>query len=90
LQDIDGGALGGAAAGSIAATTEVEEDVDGGPPLEVLPVGPTTATTEVEDDVDGELPRGCCRWIRQRPPLRLKRTSMAVPLIEIREHPPST
>jgi hypothetical protein len=84
------GPLGALPAGSIATTTEVEEDVDGRPPLEVLPVGPTTATTEVEEDVDGELPGGCCRWVRQRPPLRLKRTSMVVPLIEIWEHPPST
>jgi hypothetical protein len=43
--------------GPTTATTEVEEDVDGGP-LGVLPVGPTASTPEVEEDVDGGAPDG--------------------------------
>jgi hypothetical protein len=43
--------------GLTAATTEVEEDVDGGP-LGVLPVSPTASTPEVEEDVDGGAPDG--------------------------------
>jgi hypothetical protein len=35
-----------------AATTIVEEDVDGGP-LGVLPVSPAVATTIVEENIDG-------------------------------------
>jgi hypothetical protein len=34
-------------------------------------------TTEVEEDVDGGPLRGCCRWVWQQPPLKLKKTSMA-------------
>jgi hypothetical protein len=48
--------LGALLAGSAAATTEVEEDIDGGLCGEGgggLPVGPAAATTEVKDDVDG-------------------------------------
>jgi hypothetical protein len=48
----------------IAATTEVEEDVDDEPLGGVLPVGPTTATTEVEEDINGGLLSGCCRQAR--------------------------
>jgi hypothetical protein len=45
--------LGVLSAGAAAATTVVEEDVDG-KPLGVLPAGPGVATTIVEEDVDGE------------------------------------
>jgi hypothetical protein len=38
-------------------TTEVEEDIDGGP-LGVLSAGLAAATTEVEKDIDGGPPRG--------------------------------
>jgi hypothetical protein len=62
-----------------SATIEVEEDVDGRLPG-VLLAGPAAATTEVEEDVDGSPPRGCYRRVRQRPPPRLKRTSMTGPL----------
>jgi hypothetical protein len=62
-------------AGPAAATTEVEGDVDGGP-LGVLLAGPVVATTEVEKDVDGGPPGRCCRQVRQRPPPKLKETSM--------------
>jgi hypothetical protein len=34
------------------ATTEVEEDVNGGP-LGVLPASPAAATTKIEEDIDG-------------------------------------
>jgi hypothetical protein len=34
-------------------TTEVDEDVDGEPPWDVLSGVPATATTEVDEDVDG-------------------------------------
>jgi hypothetical protein len=61
------------------ATTEVEEDVDGGP-LGVLSLSPTVATTEVKENVDGGPPTGCCQRVRQRPPPNLKKTSMAGPL----------
>jgi hypothetical protein len=40
-----------------AATTEVVEDVDGGPPG-VLPADLAAATTEVKVDVDSGLPGG--------------------------------
>jgi hypothetical protein len=40
------------------ATTEFEEDVDGGPLGGVLPVGPATGTTEADEDVDGGPPGG--------------------------------
>jgi hypothetical protein len=49
-------------------------------PPGVLPVGPVVSTTEVEDDVDGGPPGRHCRQVRQRPPWRLKKTSMAGPL----------
>jgi hypothetical protein len=65
--------------GPTVCTTEVEEDVAGGPPGGA-PVGPTASTTEVEEDVDGGSPGGRCRWVQQRPPLRLRTTSMAGPL----------
>jgi hypothetical protein len=48
--------------GPVAATTEVEEDVNGRP-LGVLPVGLAMATTEVEEDVDGRPPNMCCQWV---------------------------
>jgi hypothetical protein len=38
--------------GPIAATTEAEEDINGGP-LGVLLVGPVAATTAVEESIDG-------------------------------------
>jgi hypothetical protein len=46
-------------AGPTTTTTEVEEDVDGGP-LGALPADPVAATTEVEEDIDGGPPRGRC------------------------------
>jgi hypothetical protein len=42
----------------------------------VLPVCLVAATTEVEVDIDGEPHGGCCRWVRQRPPPKLKNTSV--------------
>jgi hypothetical protein len=41
---------------------------------------PVASTTKVEEDVDSRPPRGRYRWVRQRPPLRLKKTSMVGPL----------
>jgi hypothetical protein len=49
-------------------------------PLGVLLVGLATATTEAEEDVDGRPPRGCCRWVQQLPPSKLKMMSMVGPL----------
>jgi hypothetical protein len=49
-------------------------------PLGALLVGLTASTTEFEDDVDGGPPRGRCQWVRHRPQLSLKTTSMAVPM----------
>jgi hypothetical protein len=46
-------------------------------PLGALLVGPTAATTEFEEGVDGGAPRGCYHQVRQWPPPRLKKTSMA-------------
>jgi hypothetical protein len=69
-----------------ADTTEVEEDVDDEPPGGALSMGQTTFTTVVEEDVDGEAPRGHYRWVRQRSPPLLKKTSMvgtAAPTINI-------
>jgi hypothetical protein len=48
--------------------------------LGVLSVFPAAITTEVEDDVDGGPPGGCSRYFRQRPPPKLKMTSMVGPL----------
>jgi hypothetical protein len=45
----------------------------------VQPVGPTAPTIIVEGDIDGSPPGKCCQWLRQRPPLLLKETSMAAP-----------
>jgi hypothetical protein len=41
-----------------AATTEVDEDVDGAP-WQVLPGGLAAATTEVDEDIDGGPPGRC-------------------------------
>jgi hypothetical protein len=57
----------------------VEEDIDGGP-LGVLPMGPAVATTKVEEDVNGKAPGGCCRRVSQRPPPKMRKTSMTGPL----------
>jgi hypothetical protein len=51
------GPLGVLLVSPTAATTEVQEDVDGAP-LAVLSVSPTAATTEVEEDINGGPPRG--------------------------------
>jgi hypothetical protein len=83
------GSWGALPVGPAMATTEVEEDNDGGPPGGVLPVGPAAATTEVKEDVDGGLPRGRCRRFRQRSPPRFMKTSMAAPLRGSRSHPVS-
>jgi hypothetical protein len=72
------GPLGVLPTGPTATTIEVVEDVDGGP-LGVLPVDPTVVTTEVKGDVDGRPPRGCYRRVQQRPPPKLKETSMVGP-----------
>jgi hypothetical protein len=45
----------------VAATTEVEEDVDGGP-LGVPPIFLEAATTEVKEDIDGGPPRGAASF----------------------------
>jgi hypothetical protein len=45
-------------AGPTAATTEVEEDIDGGPHGGVLPMDPTMATIESVEDVGGGAPAG--------------------------------
>jgi hypothetical protein len=71
--------LGALPAGLAVATTEVKENIDCRP-LGALSAGPVASTTDVEEDVDGGPPRRCCRWVWQRPPLRLKKTSMAGPL----------
>jgi hypothetical protein len=66
--------------GAVVATTEVEEDVNGGPLGGMLPVGLAVATIKVEEDVDGGPPGGavggsgsshhrCCRRHRWRVPL---------------------
>jgi hypothetical protein len=65
--------------GLIASTTEVEQGVDGRAPG-ALSTGPATATTKVEEDVNGGPLEGRYRWVRQRPPPRLKKTSMVGPL----------
>jgi hypothetical protein len=38
------------------------------------------ATTEAEEDVDVGTLGGCCRWVRQWPLLKLKKTSTMDPL----------
>jgi hypothetical protein len=38
------------------------------------------ATTEVEGDIDGGVPRVCYQELQQRPPPKLKETSIAGPL----------
>jgi hypothetical protein len=43
-------------------------------------MGPIMSTTKVEEDVDGRPPGGHCQRVRQRPPPRLKTTSMVGPL----------
>jgi hypothetical protein len=43
--------------GPTASTTDVEDDVDGGP-LGALPAGPIASTTEVQEDIDGGPPGG--------------------------------
>jgi hypothetical protein len=40
-------------------------------------MGPAVVTTEVEEDVDGCSLGGRCRRVRQWPPPRLKKMSMA-------------
>jgi hypothetical protein len=44
--------------GSVASTTEVGDDVDGGPPGGRCRWGPVVSTTEFKDNVDGGPPRG--------------------------------
>jgi hypothetical protein len=44
--------------GAVVATTEFEEDVNGGPLGGMLPVGLAVATIKVEEDVDGGPPGG--------------------------------
>jgi hypothetical protein len=46
----------------------------------VLLTGPVVATTEDEEDVDGGPPRVCYQRVRQRPPPKIKKMSMAGPL----------
>jgi hypothetical protein len=41
--------------GPVASTTEVEKDVDVGPPGGALLAGSAAATTDVEDDVDDRM-----------------------------------
>jgi hypothetical protein len=74
------GHLGELPAGPAASTTEVEDDVNGGP-LGALSVGPVASTTEVADDVDDAPPGGCCQRVLQRPPPSLKMMSMVAPLM---------
>jgi hypothetical protein len=50
-------------------------------PLGVLLVSPVAATTEVEEDIDGGPPRGCYQYLRQQPPPKLTKTSMAGALV---------
>jgi hypothetical protein len=57
------------------ATTEVDEDVDGGPL-----VGAARTIIEVDEDIDGGPPGRCCREFQQRPPPKLMRMLMAPPL----------
>jgi hypothetical protein len=49
--------------GLTAATTEVEEHINGGP-LGVLPVGQVEATTKDEEDVDGGPLGEYCQQVR--------------------------
>jgi hypothetical protein len=73
--------MGALSVGLAASTAEVEEDINGGTPGGgVLPAGLTASTTNVEDDVDGGPPGVHCRWVRQCPPSRLKKTLMTGPL----------
>jgi hypothetical protein len=58
------------------ATTEIGEDIDGGPPGGAAG-GSGGAITEVEEDVNGRPLGGCYRWFRWRPPPKLEKTSMA-------------
>jgi hypothetical protein len=45
--------LGALPAGPTASTTEVEDDINGGPPWGALSLGLAASTAEFEDDVDG-------------------------------------
>jgi hypothetical protein len=76
--------------GPIAATIEVEEDVNGGPHGGALLTGPAVATTEVEEDVDGGSPDGDTR----APTINVKNVDDGPPWevlkLVIRECPPST
>jgi hypothetical protein len=49
-------------------------------PRGVLSAGPVASTTEYEEDVDDGPLEGRYRWVRQRSPLRLKKTLMTGPL----------
>jgi hypothetical protein len=71
--------LGSLPAGSAASTTNVEDDIDGGP-WGALPVGPATSTTDAEDDFDGRPSGGRCRQVWQCAPPRMKKTSVVGPL----------
>jgi hypothetical protein len=48
--------------------------------LGALSAGLAASTTKVEDDIDGGPHGGCCWRVQQRPPPRLKTTSMAGPM----------
>jgi hypothetical protein len=48
--------------------------------LGVRPECPVAATTKAEEDDDSGPPRGCCQYLWQQPPLKLRKTSMAGPL----------
>jgi hypothetical protein len=52
--------LGVLPTGPTTATTEFEEDVNGGPTWGVLPVGPVVTSIEFEEDVDDAPPEGRC------------------------------
>jgi hypothetical protein len=82
------GSLGALLVGPTAATTKVEEDVDGRPPWGVLPAGPVTSTTKVEEDVYG----GPLDGDPRAPTINVKNINGApweVPELGIRERQPS-
>jgi hypothetical protein len=49
------GHLGALLVGLTVATTEFEEDIDGGQPPGGLPAGPAATTTEFEENVGGRM-----------------------------------
>jgi hypothetical protein len=55
------GLLGVLPVGLAESSTDVQDDVNGGP-LGALPVGSAASTTDVEDAIDGGPPGGTAGW----------------------------